>query len=308
RAPRGSRRRWLCRGRAGWWWRSRSSPEPRDSQRPPAAPPPPPSWWSPRRRTRSPGALHPRASRAPRRARRARVCAAGRRWRRPLFPQVVRTRCRSGQYHRAMPGPVLLDLEDGIARLRLNRPEASNALNRELLEALAEAVRSLQRERSLRAVLLSGEGENFCAGGDVREFASKGDSLPDHLREMTALLGFIANGLVHLHAAVLSVVQGAATGGGGLGLVCATDFVLAGPRARFMLGATRVGMAPDAGISMTLTRLVGLRQALRIALTNEMLDAEEARSIGLVTQVVDDEHALYETALALARDLAANAP
>jgi 2-(1,2-epoxy-1,2-dihydrophenyl)acetyl-CoA isomerase len=205
-----------------------------------------------------------------------------------------------------MPGPVLLDVEGGVARLRLNRPEASNALNRELLEALATAVRSLQRDGTVRAVVLSGEGENFCAGGDVREFASKGDALPDHLREMTALLGFIANGLVHLDAPVVSVVQGAATGGGGLGLVCATDFVLAGPRARFMLGATRVGMAPDAGISITLTRLVGLRQALRIALTNAMLDAHEARSIGLVTEVVAEE-ALYETALALARDLAANA-
>ena len=207
-----------------------------------------------------------------------------------------------------MPDPVLLDLEDGIARLRLNRPEASNALNRELLEALAEAVRSLQRERSLRAVLLSGEGENFCAGGDVREFASQGESLPDHLREMTALLGFVAGGLVHLGAPVISVVQGAATGGGGLGLVCATDFVLAGPRARFMLGATRVGMAPDAGISMTLPRLVGLRQALRIALTNPMLDAQEALALGLVTAVVDDEDALYGTALTLARSLATSAP
>jgi len=67
-----------------------------------------------------------------------------------------------------MPGPVLLDLEDGVARLRLNRPEASNAINRELLEALVKAVGSLQRDRSVRAVVLSGEGENFCAGGDVR--------------------------------------------------------------------------------------------------------------------------------------------
>jgi 2-(1,2-epoxy-1,2-dihydrophenyl)acetyl-CoA isomerase len=207
-----------------------------------------------------------------------------------------------------MPGPVLLDLEDGVARLRLNRPEASNAINRDLLEALAEAVRSIQRDRSVRAVVLSGEGENFCAGGDVREFAAQGETLPDHLREMTALLGFVAAGLVHLDAPVICVVQGAATGGGGLGLVCATDFVLAGPRARFMLGATRVGMAPDAGVSITLTRLVGLRQALRIALANPMLDAHEARALGIVTDVIEEEAALYDAALALARTLAASAP
>lgn len=207
-----------------------------------------------------------------------------------------------------MPEPVLLDVEDGIARLRLNRPEASNALNRELLEALAAAVRTLQRDGLVRAVVLSGEGKNFCGGGDVREFASKGEALPDHLREMTALLGFVAAGFVHLHAPVISVVQGAATGGGGLGLVCATDFVLAGPRARFQLGATRVGMAPDAGTSVTLTRLVGLRQALRIALENPMLDAREALALGIVTELVEDEDALYERGMELARALAGNAP
>ena len=106
----------------------------------------------------------------------------------------------------------------------------------------------------------------------------------------------------------MTVVQGAATGGGGFGLVCASDIVLAGPRAKFMLGATRVGMAPDAGLSVTLTRLVGLRQALRIALTNPMLDAAEALELGIITEVVGDEAALYDAGLALARQLAAGAP
>jgi 2-(1,2-epoxy-1,2-dihydrophenyl)acetyl-CoA isomerase len=170
------------------------------------------------------------------------------------------------------------------------------------------AVRILQREPSVRVVVLSGEGKNFCGGGDVREFAAQGEFLPEHLRELTGLLGFIAAGFIHLDAPVISVVHGAATGGGGLGLVCATDFVLAGPRARFMLGATRVGMAPDAGSSMTLTRLVGLRQALRIALANPVLDPFEARELGLVTEVVEDEAALYDRALDLARALAAAAP
>ena len=207
-----------------------------------------------------------------------------------------------------MAPPVLLDHEDGVAGLRLNRPEASNALNQDLLEALSDAIRSLQRDRSVRVVVLSAEGKNFCGGGDVREFAAQGESLPDHLRHLTRLLAFVARGLLTLHAPVITVVQGAATGGGGLGLACASDIVLAGPRARFQLGATRVGMAPDAGLSLTLTRLVGLRQALALALLNPMLDATQALDLGLVSEVLRDDEELWTRGIELARTLAAGPP
>lgn len=201
-------------------------------------------------------------------------------------------------------GPVVLDFADGVAHLRLNRPETSNALNRELLEALAAAIESLGEDCGVRAVLLTGAGKNFCGGGDVREFAAQGERLPEHLRHLTALLAKATQGLVGLPAPVIAQVHGAATGGGGLGLVCACDIVLAGPRARFMLGATRVGMAPDAGISVTLPRLVGLRQAMTIALLNPVLDAHQARELGLVTEVLDDDGALAARAQELARCLA----
>ena len=94
--------------------------------------------------------------------------------------------------------PVLLDIDDGVALLRLNRPDASNALNGALLEGLVDAIRTLQRDPSVRAVLFSGEGKNFCGGGDVVEFASKGEALPDHLRDLTSLLQIAAGGLMHL--------------------------------------------------------------------------------------------------------------
>jgi 2-(1,2-epoxy-1,2-dihydrophenyl)acetyl-CoA isomerase len=161
--------------------------------------------------------------------------------------------------------PVLLDVEDGVAHLTLNRPEQSNALNAALLEALLDAVASLQDRDDVRAVLFTGNGKNFCGGGDVREFASKGEQLPEHLVVLTEQLGRIAAGLVHLDAPVIAAVRGAATGGGGLGLACAADIVVAGESARFMLGATRVGMAPDAGLTFTLPRLIGLRASLELA-------------------------------------------
>jgi 2-(1,2-epoxy-1,2-dihydrophenyl)acetyl-CoA isomerase len=201
-------------------------------------------------------------------------------------------------------GPVLLDLDESVARLRLNRPEASNGLDVPLLKALYEALMQCHGDARVRALLLSGEGPNFCAGGDVKTFASKGERLPDYLREATSWLQICASALMRLQAPVVTIVHGFAAGGGGFGLVCASDLVLAAESARFLLGATRVGMAPDAGSSVTLQRLVGFRRAMEIALSNPTLTAAEALEIGLITRVVPDD-ALLDEGLAVARELAA---
>jgi len=196
--------------------------------------------------------------------------------------------------------PVVLETSDGIARLRLNRPEASNGLNVEILKALHEAILTCHADPAVRVVLLTGEGRNFCAGGDVKTFESKGADLPDYLREATAWLQLATAALIQLRVPVVTAVQGFAAGGGGLGLVCASDIVVAARSAKFFSGAVRVGMAPDGGSSVTLAQLVGLRQALRILLTNPTLGAEEAAQIGLITEVVDDD-----TLTARAEELAA---
>jgi len=205
--------------------------------------------------------------------------------------------------HMTDESPVLLEIRDGVAHLTLNRPEQSNALNAALLDALLDAVTSLQGDEDVRVVLFSGNGKNFCGGGDVHEFASKGEDLPDHLVVLTEQLGRIAKSLVQLDAPVVAAIQGAATGGGGLGLACAADIVVAGESAKFMVAATRVGMAPDAGMSFTLPRLVGLRAALDLALTNPLLSAAEAKELGLVGRVVPDDE-VHEQALTLATKLA----
>ena len=182
-------------------------------------------------------------------------------------------------------GPVLLDIADGIARLRLNRPDAANGMSAELLSALCDAIMVCHGQPDLRVVLLSGEGTNFCAGGDVRAFASKGEKLPDYIRQATAYLQNAVTGLLRLEAPVITSVQGFAAGGGGFGLVCASDIVIAGESAKFLAGATRVAMAPDAGVSVTLSRLVGLRRAMSILLTNPVISATEALEMGIVTKV-----------------------
>jgi 2-(1,2-epoxy-1,2-dihydrophenyl)acetyl-CoA isomerase len=185
-------------------------------------------------------------------------------------------------------GPVLLSIEDGIARLRLNRPEASNGLSEGLLEGLVEATRMAEEAEGIRCVLFSGEGKNFCAGGDVKEFAAKGQGLPEHLVKQTALLQTATASLIRLRAPVIALIQGWAVGGGGLGLACAADLAIGAEGCRFMSGATRVGMAPDAGSSVTVSRIVGLRRAMEIFLTDRVLSSEEALELGILNKVVPD--------------------
>ena len=195
-------------------------------------------------------------------------------------------------------GPVLLSLEEGIARLRLNSPESSNSLSEALLDALVEATELCGRTDGIRCLLLSGAGDNFCAGGDVKEFAAKGEGLPDHLRKQTAQLQAATEALLRLEAPVIAAVQGWAVGGGGFGLVCAADLAIGAEGSRYMSGATRVGMAPDAGGSVTVARIVGVRKAMEIFLTNPVLSSAEALELGILNRVVPDDE------LAVGRDRA----
>lgn len=105
-------------------------------------------------------------------------------------------------------GPVLLDYADHVARITLNRPDAANGMNIEFMKAFHEAVMRCHREPDVRVVLLRGAGKHFCAGGDVREFASKGEGLGDFLREVTAWLQMAIGALIRLDAVVVAQVQG----------------------------------------------------------------------------------------------------
>jgi len=210
--------------------------------------------------------------------------------------------------HVVRDGPALLDLHaDGVAHVRLNRPDASNGLNVELLKALHDVLMHVHGHGRVRAVLITGEGKHFCAGGDVHTFLSKGEALPDYIRVATSYLQLVAGLLIRLNPPVITAAQGFVAGGGGMGLVCSSDFVIAGESTKFLAGATRVAMVPDAGVSVTLTQLVGLRRATEILMLNPVIDAQDARAMGLVTRVAPDAQ-LMDEAWTLARQLAAGAP
>jgi 2-(1,2-epoxy-1,2-dihydrophenyl)acetyl-CoA isomerase len=197
--------------------------------------------------------------------------------------------------------------EDGVVHLRLNRPETSNSLDSESMAAVLAAIMRVHGEARARALLLTAAGKNFCGGGDVNVFRAQGEALPAYIRAATAQLGQIAAGMIALQVPIVTAVRGFAAGGGGMGYVCASDLVVAAEDARFLAGATRVAMVPDAGVTATLSRLVGFRRAMEIVLLNDPISAADALAMGLVNRVVPRESVEAE-ALLLAQRLARGAP
>lgn len=205
-------------------------------------------------------------------------------------------------------GNVLLSIENNIAHVRLNRPESANGMSVELLRDFYETVMLVHGADDVRAVVITGAGKNFCAGGDIKAFHSKGKhGLPAYNRRATAYLQDAMQALMRLDAPVIAAVQGYATGGGGFGMVCAVDLVVAAESAKFLAGATKVGMAPDGGTTATLPALVGQRRALEILLLNPTMSAAEAKELGIVNRVVADGTE-FDAAMEIARTLAAGPP
>lgn len=198
---------------------------------------------------------------------------------------------------------VTLEQRDGVAHLTLNRPEVANGINLQLAEELLQAVTSLADDASVRAVLLTGAGARFCGGGDVKGFAGWGDELGHRIREIAVPLHAAISQLVRLDAPVVAAVHGSVAGAG-IGLACAADLVVAGESTKLVLAYTGIGLTPDGGSSWFLPRVVGLRRALELTLTNRVLSAAEALEWGLVSRVVADD-AVLDTGRQLASELAA---
>jgi len=196
-----------------------------------------------------------------------------------------------------------LAVRDGVAHLTLNRPQAANSITVELARDLMYATLRCDEDAAVRAVLLSGAGAMFCGGGDLKTFAGKGADLPHYLKEVTTYLHAAVSRLTRMDAPVIAAVHGSAAGAG-LSLACAADLVLAADGAKFTMAYTRAGLTPDGSSTYFLSRIVGLRRALELTLTNRVLSAAEAMQLGIVTRVVPAERLLDE-ARALAAQLAA---
>jgi 2-(1,2-epoxy-1,2-dihydrophenyl)acetyl-CoA isomerase len=199
---------------------------------------------------------------------------------------------------------VLLDIADGVATLRLNRPDQGNAINPDMADDLLEAATLIAENASVRAVLIAGNGPNFTVGGDLAVFAgTKRDELPNRLRRMIDSYHLAIERLTGIDAPVVAAVRGGA-GGGGLGLLYAADIVVAADDARFALGYGALGLTADGGNTWFLPRMVGMRRAQELFLLNRRLTGQEALEFGLVSRLVASD-AVEAEAAGLAMQLAA---
>ncbi|WP_433276147.1 enoyl-CoA hydratase [Pseudonocardia xinjiangensis] len=172
------------------------------------------------------------------------------------------------------------EITNRVAVLTLSNPERRNAMNIELSEKLADAVRSATADDGVGAIVITGEDPAFCAGGDLGELA-KADPATLH----TVYAGFLA--VAECPLPTLAAVNGAAVGAG-LNLALACDLRLAGPRAKFDARFLPLGLHPGGGYTWMVQRVLGPQGAAALTLFGDVFDAEEAARIGLVHRAVDD--------------------
>jgi enoyl-CoA hydratase len=187
---------------------------------------------------------------------------------------------------------------DGVAVVRLNRPDARNALSVGLREAATAAISALGLDETVGAVVLTGNGPAFSAGVDLKELGAPGGAPRPSAPGADDLVGAI----VACPAPVIADVNGVAVTGG-FEVVLACDVVIASRSARFADTHARVGILPSWGITQRLPRRVGMNRAKQLSFTGAFLDAETAERWGLVNQVVEPD-ALLDAAVALAADIA----
>jgi len=202
---------------------------------------------------------------------------------------------------------LLCELSDGVLTITLNRPEARNALSSELSPALRRALRDAANDDRVGAVLLTGAGAAFCAGGDVKGMATsrpgapamtQGERVVDLQARQRALTGVLAT----LAKPTIAALPGPAAGAG-LAIALACDIRIAADTAFVTTGYLRVALSGDYGISWLLSRAVGPGRARELLLTGERVHAQRAEVLGLVHRVVAAS-ALHTEAFALARELA----
>jgi 2-(1,2-epoxy-1,2-dihydrophenyl)acetyl-CoA isomerase len=196
---------------------------------------------------------------------------------------------------------VTLIKEEGIVTLLLNRPETFNAFNLEMIESLSDHLITLATDREVRAVILSGNGKAFCAGGDLKWVVSfpQGPSAAFH--ELAARFHQAILEIRRMLKPVIAAINGIAAGGG-FSLALACDFRVMTESAVLRQAYTSNGLCIDGGGSFTLPRLVGIARALEIMAFDEPISSKQALSWGLVTKVVEDGQAL-EAARGMAREL-----
>jgi len=184
--------------------------------------------------------------------------------------------------------PVLIERVDGLAIVTLNRADSYNAFDGPLAEAFLAALVDCDEDRSVRAVMITGAGKAFCAGGNLKamkEVADAGHSVGAFLKRLVVPIhGAIAT-IARMEKPVIAAVNGPA-GGFGFSLALACDLVLASDAAMFTMAYTKAGLSPDGSSSFFLPRIVGPKRAYDMMVNNEVLSPVEAKDLGIVNRIV----------------------
>lgn len=180
---------------------------------------------------------------------------------------------------------VRYEVAGGVATLTLNRPAQRNAIDLQMRLEIGQCIEALRRDREVRALVITGAGGSFCAGGDLRGIQSAqldGAGWRERMKDAHAWVG----ALLALDRPVIAAVDGPAFGAG-FSLALAADFVVASPRARFCLSFMKLGLVPDFGALYTLPRIVGVQRAKELMLSAREVGADEAQRLGIVGEVAD---------------------
>lgn len=189
---------------------------------------------------------------------------------------------------------IIFSQEGPLAVIQLNRPSAMNALSETMSRELMQALIEIKSDPSIRAVLLTGAGEAFCAGGDIKGFVSQGDALAKGIDARIVHFHGYTSRLVRLPKPIITAINGPAVGAG-FSMAISGDMVLMKEGSSYLMqGYTRIGASPDGGSTYFLPRVVGLRRALELALTNRSLSPEEAVNWGIANRVLPADNFLEE--------------
>ncbi|WP_397448951.1 enoyl-CoA hydratase/isomerase family protein [Pseudomonas sp. NA-150] len=187
---------------------------------------------------------------------------------------------------------LLLHSHGGVLHISLNRPQSRNAMSLEMVGELRAVLAVVRDEPQLRALVLSGSGGHFCAGGDIKDMAHARSDGAEAYRELNRAFGALLEEAERTPQVLITVLDGAVLGGG-FGLACVSDIAIAHYQAQFGLPETSLGLIP-AQIAPFVVKRIGLTQTRRLALTAARFDGEEAGRLGLVHFVERDAQAMAE--------------
>ena len=183
---------------------------------------------------------------------------------------------------------ITLVKHDRVATITLNRPSAANGLSLQLTTELAKAAHDCANDNDLKAVILTGAGRFFCAGGDINEMNESADGPGNGVKRIADALHEALAVFAQMDIPIISAVNGTAAGAG-FSIAISADLVLAAESSKFTMAYSKVGLSPDGSSSYYLPRLIGIRKTQELMFTNRVLSSAEAYEWGLVTRVVADD-------------------